>query len=463
MSRPLVAVVGRPNVGKSTLFNRLVGRRVAIVEDMPGITRDRLYHNVEWQGVEFTVIDTGGIILNETDPLAIQVRQQAQIAMEEADVTLFVVDAADGMTSTDIDIANVLRASQRPVLLAVNKTDNPRLVLEAAEFYGLGIGQVYAISAAHGHGVADLLDEVIAKFPADFDSEEEDEDAVRLAIVGRPNVGKSSLLNSILGEDRVIVSPLPGTTRDTIDTNFQWDGQNLVLLDTAGIRRTGKIQGTIEFYMAMRARTALERSNVGVVVIDGAAGILDGDKRVAGMAQEAGRACVVVVNKWDLVDPGVIYVKGKQRHANKDLIEKFTDKFRKECPFLDYAPLVFVSAQERFAVRHAVETAITASQNHAHRIPTGELNRLVREANERRPYTEHGRQLKIYYATMPHTKPPTVLLFVNDDKLMHFSYKRYLENQLRATYPLEGTPIRISIKKAENTEEGMEKSRPKRK
>lgn len=462
MSRPLVAVVGRPNVGKSTLFNRLVGRRVAIVEDMPGITRDRLYHNVEWQGIEFTVIDTGGIILNETDPLDTQVRIQAQVAMDEADVTLFVVDAADGMTSTDQDIAKILRTANHPVLLVVNKTDNPRLLQEAVEFYGLGLGEIHAISAAHGHGVADLLDLVVSKFPADFDSEEEDEDAVRLAIIGRPNVGKSSLLNSILGEERVIVSPLPGTTRDTIDTKFQWDGQNLVLLDTAGIRRSGKIQGTIEFYMVLRARTALERSNVGVVVIDASAGIMDGDKRVAGMAQEAGRACVIVVNKWDLVDPGVIYEKGKPRNANKEKMEKFTEKFRKECPFLEYAPLVFVSAQEKFAVRHAVETAITAAQNHSHRIPTGELNRLIREANERRPYTEHGRQLKIYYATMPKVQPPTVLLFVNDEKLMHFSYKRYLENQLRATYPLEGTPIRINIRKAENTEEGMEKSKPKK-
>ena len=324
MSRPLVAVVGRPNVGKSTLFNRLVGRRVAIVEDMPGITRDRLYHNVEWQGIEFTVIDTGGIILNETDPLDAQVRIQAQVAMDEADVTLFVVDAADGMTSTDQDIAQILRTANHPVLLVVNKTDNPRLLQEAVEFYGLGLGEIHAISAAHGHGVADLLDLVVSKFPADFDSEEEDEDAVRLAIIGRPNVGKSSLLNSILGEERVIVSPLPGTTRDTIDTKFQWDGQNLVLLDTAGIRRSGKIQGTIEFYMVLRARTALERSNVGVVVIDASAGIMDGDKRVAGMAQEAGRACVIVVNKWDLVDPGVIYEKGKPRNAKKGAADSVT-------------------------------------------------------------------------------------------------------------------------------------------
>ena len=457
MSRPLVAVVGRPNVGKSTLFNRFIGHRVAIVEDTPGITRDRLYHNVDWRGIEFTVIDTGGIILNETDPLAVQVRTQAEIAMEEAQVILFVVDAMDGMTSIDQDIADVLRMSKVPLLLVVNKADNPRLMQDAAEFYGLGLGEVYSVSAAHGHGVADLLDEVVKLFPADFDSEEVDEDAIRLAIIGRPNVGKSSLMNSILGEERVIVSPIPGTTRDTIDTDFEWDGQKLVLLDTAGIRRSGKIQGTVEYYMVMRAQAALERSNVGMVVIDAGAGIKDGDKRVAGMAQEAGRACIIVVNKWDLVDPGVIYEKGKQRRPDKAKIEKFTAEFRKDCPFLEYAPLVFVSAKERFGVRFAVETAITAAQNHAHRIPTGELNRLVRDATERRPLMQHGRQFKVYYATMPRVQPPTIVLFCNDDQMLHFSYKRYIENQLRLTYKLEGTPIRIQARKVENKERANEK------
>lgn len=453
MPRPLVAVVGRPNVGKSTLFNRLIGHRVAIVEDQPGITRDRLYHNVEWQGVEFTVIDTGGIILNETDPLAVQVRSQAEIAMEEAEVILFVVDAADGMTSTDQDIADVLRTSKQPVILVVNKADNPRLLQDAAEFYALGLGEIHSVSAAHGHGVADLLDVVVKHFPSDFEATDDDEEKIRLAIIGRPNVGKSSLLNAILGEERVIVSPLPGTTRDTIDTDFEWDGQKLVLLDTAGIRRSGKIQGTVEYYMVMRAQAALERSNVGMLVIDAGAGIKDGDKRVAGMAQEAGRACIVVVNKWDLVDPGVIYEKGKQRRPDKEKIEKFTAVFRKDCPFLEYAPLVFVSAKERFGIRYAVETAITAAGNHAHRIPTGELNRLIRDATERRPLMSHGKTFKVYYATMPRVQPPTILLFCNDDQLLHFSYKRYLENQIRLTYPLEGTPLRIQAKKAENKDE----------
>ena len=453
MSRPLVAVVGRPNVGKSTLFNRFVGSRLAIVEDTPGITRDRLYHSVEWQGVEFTVIDTGGILLNETDPLAVQVRHQAEIAMEEADVILFVVDAADGMTPTDQEIADVLRASKRPVLLVVNKTDNPRLQQDAAEFYGLGLGQIYTISAAHGLGVADLLDVVAGHFPANFDPDEPEEDEIRLAIIGRPNVGKSSLTNALLGEERVIVSPIPGTTRDTIDTPLMWGEQKIVLLDTAGIRRNKKIMGTVEYYMVDRAKTALERSNVGMVVVDAEAGVLDGDKRVAGLAQDAGRACVIVVNKWDRVDPGVVYEKGRQRRPDRDKIEKFTKEFRKDCPFLEYAPLVFVSALERFGVRHAVDTAIEAAQNHAHRIPTGELNRMIRDATERRPLMDQGRTFKVYYATMPRVQPPTVVLFCNDAEMFHFSYKRYIENQLREKYPLEGTPIRIQARKVENKEQ----------
>jgi GTP-binding protein len=447
MSRPLVAVVGRPNVGKSTLFNRLIGRRVAIVEDMPGITRDRLYHDVEWLGREFTVVDTGGIVLNEADPLTTQVRTQAEIAMEEADVILFVVDAADGMTSMDQDIADVLRLSKRPVLLVVNKTDNLKLELDAAEFYALGLGVVYTISAAHGQGIGDLLDAVVALFGDTITTDEDDVDQIRLAIIGRPNVGKSSLLNSILGEERVIVSPIPGTTRDSIDTDFLWDGQKLKLIDTAGIRRSGKIQGTVEYYMVLRAQHALERSNVGMVVIDGSAGVLDGDKRVAGMAQEAGRACVIVVNKWDLVDPGIAREKPR---ASFELMEKFTEKFRKDCPFLAYAPLIFVSAKLGFSVGAAVETAIQAAENHSHRIPTGELNRLIRDATERRPLMDHGRTFKVYYSTMPRVQPPTILMFCNDAEMLHFSYKRYLENQIRLTYPLEGTPIRIDARKAEN-------------
>ena len=453
MPRPMVAVVGRPNVGKSTLFNRLIGRRVAIVEDTPGITRDRLYHDVEWRGREFTVIDTGGIVLNQDDPLIEQVRVQAEIAMSEADVILFVVDGGDGMTGTDEEIADVLRSATCPVVLLVNKTDNQKRMMDAVEFYALGLGDIHTISSAHGHGIADMLDTTISLFPERRPEDDEDPDAIRLAIVGRPNVGKSSLLNAILGEERVIVSPIPGTTRDTIDTRFTWEDQPLVLLDTAGIRRAGKIQGTIEYYMVLRARAALERSSVGMVVIDAEAGILDGDKRVAGMAQEFGRGCIVVVNKWDLVDKSIIGPNGQHRRPDKGKVEAFTEAFRKECPFLSYAPLVFVSAKEKYGIRFSVETAILAAQNHAHRIPTGELNRIIRDATERRPLMDHGRTFKVYYSVMPRTQPPTILLFCNDAKMFHFSYQRYLENQLRLSYPLEGTPIKIEARKAQNKDE----------
>ena len=313
------------------------------------------------------------------DPLAIQVKEQAEIAMTEADVILFVVDAADGMTGSDQDLAKALRGSKNPLLLVVNKVDNKRMEMDAAEFYALGLGEVHSISALNGDGVADVLDKVVALFPDGDGTSDEEDDAIRISIIGRPNVGKSSLLNAILGEDRVIVSPIPGTTRDPIDTEFVWEGEKLVFVDTAGIRRSGKVQGSVEFYMVLRAQAALERCNVGMVVIDAEQGILDGDKRVAGLAQDAGRACIVVVNKWDLVDPGVIYEKGKPRNASKIKMLEFTQKFRDECPFIAYAPLVFVSAQERFSIRHAVETAITAAQNHAFRIPTGELNRIIQE------------------------------------------------------------------------------------
>lgn len=447
MSNPLVAIVGRPNVGKSTLFNRLVGKRIAIVEDTPGITRDRLYAPVEWRGRTFTVIDTGGIILNEQDPLKVQVRRQAEIAMDEADAILFVCDAVEGLTPADQELADLLRGSKAPVFLVVNKVDNLRQTQEAMEFYSLGMGPVYCLSAVHGHGLADLLDELVSILPETVDREEEDETA-RLAIIGRPNVGKSALMNAILGEDRVIVSPIPGTTRDAIDTPLERDGQKILLIDTAGIRRAGKVQGSVEYYTVLRAKTAIERCHVGITVIDACEGLTDGDKRVAGLAHEAGRASVLAINKWDLVDPGITQGKRPQRK----LILDFTKHIREEMPFLHYAPLVFCSAQHRFSVSEVIDTALSAAENHAHRIPTGELNRLMREAVDTHPHIERGRQLKIYYATMPRVQPPTVLLFVNDPDLLHFSYLRYLENRLRQSYPLEGTPIVIRARKAQNGE-----------
>ncbi len=446
MPNPLVAVVGRPNVGKSTLFNRLTGRRIAIVEDTPGVTRDRLYAPVEWKGRDFTVIDTGGIILNEHDPLMVQVRQQAEIAMDEADAILFIVDATDGLMRADQELANALRSSKTPVFLVVNKADNQKQLMDAMEFYALGMGQVYSISSIHGHGLADLLDDVVSVLPTT--EEEIDDDTVRLAIIGRPNVGKSSLTNAILGEERVIVSPIPGTTRDAIDTPVEWNNHKMLLIDTAGIRRAGKIQGGIEFYTVLRAKTAIERCHVGVVVIDAHEGLTDGDKRVAGLAHEAGRACVMVVNKWDLIDPGI--ERGKR--PNKELIIEFTNNLRDEMPFVAYAPLVFTSAKFNFSVAEVLDTALECAQNFAHRIPTGELNRLLRDAVESHPRMERGKQLKIYYATMPRVQPPTVLMFVNDPEMIHFSYLRYLENQIRKTYPLEGSPLVIRARKAENKE-----------
>src|SRR5687768_6454303 len=375
MSTPLVAVVGRPNVGKSTIFNRLTGRRIAIVEDMPGVTRDRLYAPVEWRGRHFTVIDTGGIILNHGDPLVNQVRAQAEIAMEEADAIIFVCDAADGVTAADLDLADSLRGSKVPVFLAVNKADNPRQVQEAVDFYSLGMGEVHTISAVHGHGVGDLLDNVIKVLPKTPEADE-DPDSVHLAIIGRPNVGKSSLMNAVVGEERTIVSPIPGTTRDAIDTPIEREGRKILLIDTAGIRRAGKIQGSIEYYTVLRAKTAIDRCHVAVIVIDGEAGLMDGDKRVAGFAHEAGRASVIVVNKWDLVEPQV----AEGGRATRPVMEEFTQELRDEMPFLAYAPIIFTSAKFNFSISEVIETALDAAASHAHRIPTAELNRLIRDA-----------------------------------------------------------------------------------
>jgi GTP-binding protein len=425
----------------------MVGKRIAIVQDTPGVTRDRLYAPVDWKGREFTVIDTGGIVLNQDDPLITQVRQQAEIAMDEADAILFVCDASDGIMAADRDLADALRMSKVPLFLVVNKADNERQVQEAVEFYELGMnGPVYTVSSIHGHGLGDLLDDVVDVLPKrEID---EDEDTVHIAIIGRPNVGKSSLTNAILGEERVIVSPIPGTTRDAIDTHVEWEDQKLLLIDTAGIRRAGKIQGSVEYYTVLRAKTAIDRCHVACILIDAGEGLADGDKRVAGFAHEAGRACVLVVNKWDLVEPGIV----KGGRATREEMLAFSDEIRDQMPFLAYAPLVFTSAKHNFSVGAVLDTALSAAANHAHRIPTPELNRLLRDAVEKHPRIERGKQLKIYYATMPRVQPPTVLMFVNDPDLIHFSYLRYLENQLRATYPLEGTPLVIRARKAENTE-----------
>ena len=435
MPKPIVAVVGRPNVGKSTLFNRLSGKRIAIVEDTPGITRDRLYADGDWNGRTYTLIDTGGIGMDEEDPLQTQIRIQAEVAMEEADVILFMGDVEAGVTASDRDLADLLRKSTTPLFLVVNKSDNSKREQDAAEFYELGLGQVYAVSALSGRGVADLLDEVVAAFPPDLNEDDIDEDTVRIALIGRPNVGKSSMLNAILGEERTIVSPVAGTTRDAIDTPFEWEGQKLLLIDTAGIRRSGKIQGTVEYYSVLRAQRAIERCDVAVTVIDSEAGLLDGDKRVAGMAHDEGKAAVLCVNKWD---EGRAHVM--EANPLKNPLLSFTQHLRDEMPFCGYAPVAFCSALKRTGIGAFVETALEAAQNHAMRVPTGELNRIVRDALDDHPYNEKGRSLKIKYVTMAAVKPPTIILFVNDPELLHFSYKRYLENQIRKKFAFEGTP-----------------------
>lgn len=435
MSKPLVAIVGRPNVGKSTLFNRIVGQRMAIVEDVAGITRDRLYSEAEWNGREFVVVDTGGILLNEMDPLKAEVTIQAQLALEESDVVLFMVDTAVGITPADQEIADHLRGSAKPILIVANKADNTVRDQDAAEFYALGLGEVYPISSLNGRSVADVLDVVVEKLPAEGAEEPYPEDAIKIAIIGRPNVGKSSIINAILGEKRVIVSDIPGTTRDAIDTVVTRGDNTLVLIDTAGIRRAGKIQGSVEYYTVLRAVRAMERADVALIVIDAFDGVKDGDKRVAGFAHESGRACVIVVNKWDLL-------------TDEESMREFADNVKREFPFLDYAPVVFTSAVTGMGVKAAVDTAIDVASNHAMRIPTGELNRILQEAVDFRPYSRKGRDLKIRYATMSDVKPPTIVMFVNDTGLAHFSYVRYLENQIRRIYSYEGTPLRMVVKRA---------------
>ncbi len=434
MDKPLVAIVGRPNTGKSTLFNRVIGRRMAIVEDTPGITRDRIYAEAEWNGREFVMIDTGGILLNEIDPLRAEVTLQAQAALEEADVVLFMVDAETGITPADKEIADKLRGAPKPVLVVANKADNERREQDALEFHALGLGEVYPISALNGRSVADVLDVVVKSFPSEEMEARYPEDAVKLAIIGRPNVGKSSLLNAILGEKRAIVSEIPGTTRDAVDTVLRRGDDTLVLIDTAGIRRAGKVQGSVEYYTVLRAVRAMERADVALIVIDGADGLRDGDKRVAGFAHEAGRACVLVVNKWDLVE--------------EEDMRRFSERIRKQIPFLDYAPIVFTSALEGMGVAAVIDTALDAASNHALRIQTGELNRILQEAADAHPYSRKGRDLKIRYATMSEVKPPTIIVFVNDTSLAHFSYSRYLENRIRREYSYEGTPVRLIFRQA---------------
>ncbi|AIE85441.1 ribosome biogenesis GTPase Der [Fimbriimonas ginsengisoli] len=438
---PVVVIVGRPNVGKSTLFNRLVGRRVAVVEDTPGITRDRLYAETEWNGRRFQVVDTGGIVFSEEDPLSEQIRVQANVALEEADIVLFLTDARDGMNPDDMDLARELRPVKKPVLVVVNKADNPERDSFANEFYSVGLGEVYPVSGLHGRGVADLMDVVVDLLPPASEIDVDDRTEVRVAIVGRPNVGKSSMINAFTGEQRMIVSDIAGTTRDAIDTELEYHGEKFRLIDTAGIRRRGKIQGSVEYYMVDRAQKAIDKADCAMVVVDGNEGLTDGDKRIMKLAHDAGKAVVFAINKWDLKEPP----DGHPRHMTQ-IKKDFIKVVKNEIPELNYATAAFTSAKESAGLGPALDEVLRAQEAYNFRISTGQLNRLIQEAVFSRPYSSKGRVLKIYYATQVSTRPPTFVLFCNDPELLHFSYQRYLLNKIREAFPLEGTPVRLTAK-----------------
>lgn len=430
MSRPTIAIVGRPNVGKSTIFNRIAGERISIVEDTPGVTRDRIYATGEWLGKEFSMIDTGGIDIID-EPFMEQIKQQAEIAIEEADVIILVASGREGVTDADEAVAKILYRSKKPVILAVNKVDNPEMRNEVYEFYSLGLGDPFPVSGSHGLGLGDVLDEAVKQFPADTD--EEEDDTIKFSLIGRPNVGKSSLINAILGEDRVIVSEIEGTTRDAVDTQFTAEnGQEFTMIDTAGMRKRGKVYENTEKYSVMRAMRAIERSDVVLMVLNGEEGIREQDKKVAGYAHEAGRGIIIVVNKWDLVK--------KDTNTMKEFEQKIRDEFR----YLDYAPIIFVSAVTKQRLNKLPELIEEVSMNQNLRVPSAVLNDIIMDAVAINPTpTDKGRRLKIFYATQVAVKPPTFVIFVNEEELMHFSYARFLENQIRKAFGFEGTPIRV--------------------
>ncbi|MBR3756442.1 MAG: ribosome biogenesis GTPase Der [Firmicutes bacterium] len=431
MSKPIVAIVGRPNVGKSTFFNKIVGRRVSIVEDTPGVTRDRIYAEAEWNGVHFALIDTGGIEPASQDIILSQMREQAQIAMDMADVILFIVDGKDGLTHADEEVAMMLRRTGKRVILVVNKIDNPaKLGIDFYDFWELGIGEPIAISAANMLNFGDVLDEIVASFPDDADLEEDD--SIKIAMIGKPNVGKSSLVNALLNENRVIVSPIAGTTRDSIDTPFEWGGDKYTLIDTAGIRRKSKVNEDIERYSVIRATAAIERCDVCMLVIDAVEGITEQDKKIAGIAHEAGKGIIVVVNKWDLIKKETNTMRDYRRAMESELL------------FMSYAPSVFISVLEKQRIFEVMKLAKVVAENRSMRIPTGQLNSLLNDAIlMKQPPSDKGRRLKIYYVTQVGVKPPLFSFQINDRELMHFSYARYLENKIRDSFGFEGTSIKF--------------------
>ncbi len=435
MSKPIVAVVGRPNVGKSTLFNKIAGQRISIVQDTPGVTRDRIYADVEWLGHNFTLIDTGGMEPGAENIILKQILNQAEIAIETADVIIFVTDVKQGVTDEDSKVADILRRTRKPVILAVNKVDNMRVEnLDVYEFYSLGMGDPIPVSAGQMLGLGDLLDVVISHFPEGSEEEEEDE-KVRVALIGKPNVGKSSLINKILGEDRLIVSNIPGTTRDAIDTEITIDGTDFVFIDTAGMRRKSKIKEDIERFSIIRAVAAVERCDVAVLVIDANEGVTDQDTKIAGIAHERGKAAVIAVNKWDSIE------------KDDKTMNKFLRDIDTELAYMSYAPKVFISAKTGQRVNRLIELAKTVKENNNLRISTGVLNDVLIEAMAmQQPPSDKGKQLRIYYITQASVKPPTFVLFVNDRQLMHFSYRRYLENQMRDAFGFVGTPIHFVVR-----------------
>ncbi len=454
MAKPVVALVGRPNVGKSTLFNRLAEERLAVVDDVPGTTRDRLVADAEWAGTAFTIVDTGGIDPTQTGPgkavkpLSIgsadfinEIRTQAEIAIREADAVLFVTDADSGITPADLEVAQILRRNQKevdgelypPVILAVNKADSANRRNQAVEFYELGMGEPYPISAQHGTGTGDLLDALVASFKQE--GEEIEDDSVKIAIVGKPNVGKSSLLNRITGEERSIVSPIPGTTRDAVDTHLEYEGIQVTLIDTAGIRRRGRIDPGVEKYSVLRSLRAIERADVSLLMVDATSGLSAQDAHIAGFVLDSWKSTVLVVNKWDAI------VKDAYT------MDTFTQKVRQELNFLDYVPVLFISAKTGQRVDQVLPTALRVQEERLIHLSTSQLNQIIQRAQDQHPAPSHsGRQLKIYYGTQVRSDPPTFMLYVNDPSLSHFTYIRFLENQLRKVYPFLGTPIRFVLR-----------------
>ncbi len=435
-NKPIVAIVGRPNVGKSALFNRIAGQRIAIVEGEPGVTRDRIYADARWTERAFSLVDTGGMDFGESGDFASMTLTQAKIAMEQADVLIFVVDVQAGLLPSDSEVAEVLRRSRKPIVVAANKVDHPSLMQELGEFYALGLGEPVPVSAEHGRGIGDLLDRVVAHFPDAGAGDEEEDESIRIAVVGRPNVGKSSLVNLLIGEERSIVSDVPGTTRDAIDTTIERDGFLITLIDTAGVRRKSRIDEAVEHYSVIRTLRAIDRSDLCAVVLDGTELVTEQDKRIVGYAHEAGKGIILLVNKWDLVE------------KDEKTINRFEEQIRHQLGFVQYAPILFISAKTGQRVHRLIDLAVYVANQHALRIQTGRLNEVLHQAAVlRQPPSDKGNRLKILYGTQTGVKPPSFLLFVNDPDLMHYSYQRYIENQLREHFGFVGTPIVLRLRK----------------